>query len=89
MDHLKNMAGGAPGGVFEELYGYIEFAESYDELWQSLRDGYNDIAERYMNMENGGVGGRPMPEMDRLGEAIKEVYPEFVGQYIPALQELA
>jgi hypothetical protein len=35
-------------------------------MWSNLRDGYNRIAERYMNLENGGVGGRPMPEMDEL-----------------------
>lgn len=30
-------------------------------MWDRLRDAYNKLAEKYMNIENGGRGGRPVP----------------------------
>jgi hypothetical protein len=37
---------------------------SYEDLFRALGDYYNEYAERMMNLESGGQGGRPLPDME-------------------------
>lgn len=62
------MMGEAPEGVIDEMMGDLKYVQSFEEMWYVLKDSYNRIYERFMNMESGGVGGREMPDMGPIGE---------------------
>jgi hypothetical protein len=52
---------------------FIELdARSYGDLFRALGDYYNEYAERMMNMESGGQGGRPLPDMEEFLGRLKE-----------------
>jgi len=88
LEHIEQM--GAPKDVIQGLRKYLEKAGDYDELFSQLREGYNDIAERYMNMENGG-GDREMPNMENFGEIMQgiagEISPIFIANMNTLVEE--
>lgn len=59
---------------------------SYEDLFRALGDYYNEYAERMMNLESGGQGGRPLPDMESVLGRLKEFEQDFVGTFVELLQ---
>lgn len=59
-EYLFEMGMNPPDGVVEEMFGMMEEAagedkiNSYDEFLGEFANAYDKIAQRYMNLENGG-----------------------------------
>jgi hypothetical protein len=80
-DYVFMMSNGAPGEELKELIRLVRDAgvpQDWEQVWGGLREAYNTIAERMMNIENGGAGGRPMPEVGDFFERLQENAGELV-----------
>jgi hypothetical protein len=80
------LAMGPPEEILDEILSFMMGATNWDMLWSGLRDGYNKIAEREMNRQSGGIGGRPLPNMEEFLERLPEIADRFVPVFTENLQ---
>jgi hypothetical protein len=90
------MMGGAPEGVMEEIFGLMSdnsaVIVSYETFFEEFGRAYDEVAMRYMNVQNGGQGGRPLPDMEtvfnELGVLASDKNGDFVNQWNDAVVQL-
>lgn len=77
---------GPPPEILNEIMEFMNGSESWDMLWNELRDGYNRIAEREMNRQSGGIGGRPLPDMEGFYEGLQNIADRFIPAFTENMQ---
>jgi len=80
--HIEEMMGeNGPPGIFDELFANMEYIDDLEGFMDTLGEAYNRLAERYAAAEQGGVGGRPLPDMQRVLARLQDFGEDFVGTF--------
>ena len=90
VEHLMQLGGGAPEDFmnqFKEAFEGYPDEHNYESMFRIFGQVYDRYAERMMNIESGGAGGRPLPDMEAFLGALQQNADQLTEGFIANIQE--